>query len=90
MRVGFEDTGYFKVEVTPNNRATSSYEYTGQVINQIGSTVGLPSLSDGTFKFPVLSKNDSVTVEIKSDSFLPCTFQTIEWEGFYTILSKRI
>ena len=90
MRVGFEDTGYFKVEVTPNNRATSSYEYTGQVINQIGSTVGLPSLSDGTFKFPVLSKNDSVTVEIKSDSFLPCTFQTIEWEGFYTILSQRI
>jgi hypothetical protein len=90
MRVGFEDTGYFKVEVTPNNRATSSYEFTGQVINQIGSTVGLPSLSDGTFKFPVLSKNDTVTVEIKSDSFLPCTFQTIEWEGFYTIRSKRI
>jgi len=90
MRVGFEGTGYFKVEVTPINRATSTYEYTGQVINQLGSTVGLPSLSDGTFKFPVLSKNDSVTVDIKSDSFLPCAFQTIEWEGFYTILSKRI
>jgi len=90
MRVGFEDTGYFKVEVTPQNRATSTYEYTGQVINQIGSTIGMPSLSDGTFKFPVLSKNDSVIVEIKSDSFIPCAFQTIEWEGFYTIRSQRI
>jgi len=90
MRVGFEDTGFFKVEVTPQNRDTSVYEYTGLVVNQIGSTVGVPALSDGTFRFPILSKNDSVTIDIKSDSFLPCSFQTIEWEGFYTIRSKRI
>ena len=90
MRVGYEDTGFFKVEVTPQNRDTSVYEYTGLVVNQIGSTVGVPALSDGTFRFPILSKNDSVTIDIKSDSFLPCSFQTIEWEGFYTIRSKRI
>ena len=90
MRVGFEDTGYFKVEVTPKNRETFTYEYTGLVVNQVGSTVGSASLSDGTFRFPVMSRNDSVTIEIKSDSFLPCSFQTIEWEGFYTIRSRRI
>ena len=90
MQVGFANTGYFKVDVTPKNRETFSHEYTGHRVNQVGSTIGNATINEGTFKFPVMSKNDSVKVEINSDSFLPCAFQTIDWEGFYTIRSKRI
>ena len=90
MRVNFENTGYFKIEVTPYARPTYSYEYTGVVLNQLGSTIGDVSLEDGTYRFPVQSKNDRVSIKLVSDSYLPCAFQNAEWEGFYNIRSKRI
>lgn len=90
MRVNFEDTGFFKIEVTPEHRQTYSYEYTGVTLNQAGSVIGAVILNDGTFRFPLQSKNDRLKVEIKTDSFLPCAFQSAEWEGFYNIRSKRI
>lgn len=90
MRVNFENTGYFKIEVTPTARPSYEYEYTGVVLNQIGSTIGEVSLEDGTFRFPIQSKNDRVSIKIKSDSYLPCAFQNAEWEGFYNIRSQRI
>lgn len=90
MRVNFEDTGYFKIEVTPTARTPYEYEYTGVVLNQIGSTIGDVILEDGTYRFPIQSKNDRVSIKLKSDSYLPCAFQNAEWEGFYNIRSQRI
>lgn len=90
MRVNYEDTGYFKVQVTPNGRATNEYEFTGVILNQLNSTIEDVNLSDGTFRFPVQSKNDRVNITITSDNYLPCAFQNAEWEGFYTIRSQRI
>ena len=90
MRINFEDTGFFKVEVTPEGRTTNTYEYTGVVLNKPDSTIGDVPLDDGTFRFPIQSKNDRVTINIKSDSYLPCAFQNAEWEGFYTLRSNRI
>ena len=90
MRINFEDTGFFKVEVTPEGRATNTYEFTGVVLNKPDSTIGDVPLDDGTFRFPIQSKNDRVSINIKSDSYLPCAFQNAEWEGFYTLRSNRI
>ena len=90
MRVNFENTGFFKVQVTPEARQTYEYEYTGVTLNQAGSVIGDVILNDGTFRFPIQSKNDRVAIQIVSDSYLPCAFQNAEWEGFYNIRSKRI
>ena len=90
MRVNYENSGYFKIEVTPFARPTYSYEFTGVILNKLGSTIGDVSLDDGTYRFPVQSKNDRVSIKIVSDSYLPCAFQNAEWEGFYNIRSKRI
>lgn len=90
MRVNYEDSGFFKVEVTPEARSTNTYEFSGNVINSPSTTIEDVNISDGTFRFPIQSKNDRVTVKILSDSYLPCSFQSAEWEGFYTIHSQRI
>tara|TARA_R100000458_G_scaffold19818_1_gene17546 strand:- start:1394 stop:3451 length:2058 start_codon:yes stop_codon:yes gene_type:complete len=90
MRVNYEDTGFFKVQVTPEARTTNEYEFTGVVLNQASSTIEDVILSDGTFRFPVQSKNDRVNISVTSDSYLPCAFQNAEWEGFYHIRSRRI
>ncbi len=90
MQVSYEDTGFFKVQVTPEARSTFEYEFTGVVLNQASSTIEDVILSDGTFRFPIQSKNDRVTITIVSDSYLPAAFQSAEWEGYYTIRSRRI
>ena len=90
MRVNYEDSGFFKVQVTPEARNTNEYTFSGNVINSPSSTIEEVNLLDGTFRFPIQSKNDRVVVKIVSDSFLPCSFQSAEWEGYYTIHSQRI
>ena len=90
MRINYEDTGYFKVQVTPEARQTYEYEFTGVVLNQAASTIEDVILSDGTFRFPVQAKNDQVSVKVTSDSYLPVQIQNAEWEGHYTIRSQRI
>ena len=90
MRVNFDKSGYFTVKVTPFARPTYEYEYKGITLNQAGNTIGDVVLNDGTFRFPIQSRNDRVSVTVTSDSYLPCAFQNAEWEGFYTIRSQRI
>lgn len=86
----YADTGYFQVEVTPLYRDTNVYTFTGRITGAGSNILGEIPLSSGTFKFPVLSKNDQVKIEIKTKSFLPCRFISGEWEAFYTIRSKRL
>jgi len=90
MRLNYEDTGFFKITVTPEARQTYEYEFAGVVLNQASSTIEDVILSDGTFRFPVQSKNDRVAIKIVSDSYLPVAVQNAEWEGFYNIRSQRI
>lgn len=90
MSVDYENTGHFIINVSPNSRTTNSYEFNGIVLNEADSLIEEVRLDDGTFRFPILSKNDRVTISITSDSYLPCSFQKAEWEGFYVIRSQRI
>ena len=90
MRLNYEDTGFFRITVTPEARQTYEYEFAGVVLNQASSTIEDVILSDGTFRFPVQSKNDRVAIKIVSDSYLPVAVQNAEWEGFYNIRSQRI
>lgn len=85
-----EDTGYFKVEVTPRNRDTSTYEVPARKLAGLGSDLDAVSLADGTFKFVVLSKNDQVTIDLINDSFLPSRFVKVEWTGLYHTNTRRL
>ena len=90
MRVNYENTGFFKVTVTPDGRPAGVYHMTGQILNSTSTTIEDFNIISGTFRFPIQSKNDRVTLKIESDSHLPCSFQSAEWEGYYTIRSQRI
>lgn len=89
MSVVYFDTGYFEAHVSPKNRATSVVTFTGRVLGSINNTLGSVPLETGTFRVPVLAKNDQVVLELISDSFLPCAFQSAEWEGYYVLRSGR-
>lgn len=86
----FNDTGFFKTTVTPKKRASSTSVFGGRIVGGFKNIIGYASIDSGTFRFPVLSKSDQVDIDIISDSFLPCVFQSAEWEGFYTLRSQRM
>jgi hypothetical protein len=88
--IKFEDTGFFKVEVTPENRDTSTHKFTGRFLGAASSTIGSINLESGSFKVPVMSRADRVNIDIKNDTFLPTTLASAEYEAMFHMRSRRI
>lgn len=90
MNLQFSDAGYFRVEVTPFRRDTYTYIYSGRTVGSARSLIGEMSISDGTFKFPIMARNSEVTIDIVNDSFLPASLLSGEWEAYFTTRSERM
>ena len=86
----FEDTGFFQVEVTPDNRNTSIHKFTGRLLGSSSAVLGEINLETGTFKAPIMSKSDRVNIDIKNDTFLPTRLASAEYEGVFHMRSRRI
>ena len=88
--IKYEDSGFFQVEVTPENRDTSLHKFTGRLLGAASASVGLINLDTGTFKVPVMSKSDRVDIDIKNNTFLPTLLASAEYEGVFHMRSRRI
>ncbi len=88
--IKYEDAGFFKVEVTPENRDTSTHKFTGRLLGSASAAIGQINLDTGTFKVPIMSKSDRVDIDIKNDTFLPTRLASAEYEGVFHIRSRRI
>ena len=86
----FEDTGFFKVEVTPQNRDTSTHKFTGRLLGAGSSAIGEINLETGTFRVPIMSRTDRVNIDIKNNTFLPTQLSSAEYEAMYHIRSRRM
>lgn len=87
MSLLYEDSGYFRVEVTPLHRDTGSFPMLG-LLGAV--TLGQTTIGDGTFRFPVWSKANQVAIEVVDDTFLPFRLVSAGWEGYYHTRSKRL
>jgi len=88
--IKYENAGFFKVEVTPENRDTSTHKFTGRLLGAASAAIGQINLDTGTFKVPIMSKSDRVDIDIKNDTFLPTRLASAEYEGTFHIRSRRI
>tara|TARA_R100000773_G_scaffold3603_1_gene4264 strand:+ start:1058 stop:3544 length:2487 start_codon:yes stop_codon:yes gene_type:complete len=88
--IKFEDSGFFKVEVTPDNNTTSIHKFTGRFLGASSSAIGQINLETGTFKVPIMSRADRVTIDVKNDSFLPTILSSAEYEAMFHMRSRRI
>lgn len=85
--VFFHDTQSFRVKVTPQYRKTYNNDY---VPYNVGSSViGELALSDGAFRFPVMSSAKDTTITIENDTALPSNFSAAEFESFVHGRSNR-
>ena len=86
----FENSGFFQVEVTPNNRDTSTAIMNGYVIGTATSVINQPAIATGTLRVPVQCQNTEFTLDIKSSSHLPMYIAGAEVEGYYHNRARRI
>lgn len=89
MTLAYGLSGHFKATVTPLARDPYTYTFSGRIVGSASNPLGSIALNQGTFHFPIASKNDQVTIELTNDTHLPSTFLSAEWEGFFTIRSRR-
>ena len=87
--IKYEDTGFFQVEVTPENRDTSLHKFTGRLLGAASASIGQINLDTGTFKVPIMSKSDRVDIDVKNNTFLPTLLASAEYEGVFHMRSRR-
>ena len=88
--IKFEDSGFFKVEVTPDNNTTSIHKFTGRFLGASSAAIGQINLETGTFKVPIMSRADRVNIDVKNDTFLPTVLSSAEYEAMFHMRSRRI
>ncbi len=93
--VNYADSGYFELHVQPIGRDATVRTFTGRRLGSSSSVIGeavlgQAVLSDGRFSCPVMSKNKDVVIKIVTDSFLPASFSSAEFEATYHTRARRI
>ena len=90
FHITYNDTAYFKVESAPTARPVYIREFNGRIIGGLNNLLGQANLDEGTYRVPINTNSKYVNVTITSDSYLPCVFQSAEYEGFLTQRTSRI
>lgn len=86
----YVNSAFFNVQVTPKNRDTREYRFTGRVFGEADNKLGSLSVDTGTFRVPIFAKNDDVVVKIVNDTPFPCAFSTTEYEAMYYPRTRRV
>lgn len=83
------NTGAYEVSVAYPSRTTSSYPFT---IHKLGvtSVIGELTLRTGRFRVPARGRNTDLTIEITGDSHFPCSILGFDWEGEFTLRSRKV
>lgn len=90
MTLLYNDTGAFTVEVSNKARNVMTTEFNANTIDSSSSTLNAVTLATGTFKFGILAQSDNTSIVLSSNSHIPCTFQSAEWEGMFTNRNRRV
>jgi hypothetical protein len=73
-------------DITP--RTAYEKTFSGFITNS--SQINEYKLLSGSFRSSILSSPQNCKVSITNDEYLPCSFQSAEWEGFLQIRAQRI
>ena len=91
MNIRYSVTGYFKVQVTNQGRDMNEYEFNARTLATSELGIGeIPISEEGTFRVPILSKNDRTSIKIVSDDVLPMRIISADWIGNMVQKYKRM
>lgn len=81
MTLAYNNSAYFRVEVTPEGRSPYIYSFTGRTLGEANNILGHIPMRTGKMTIPIMSRNDRVTIDLVSDSWMPSAFINAEWTG---------
>ena len=87
LSIQYAETGYFKVLVSIKNEDPYEYFCTANTVGLM--TLGTPETVSGTFRLPLYSKHDNLTVSVINDSPFPCKLLAAELEAVYETRAAR-
>jgi hypothetical protein len=90
MTLAYNNSSYFRVEVTPEGRQTYVYEMTGRTLGNAQNILGHIPLRSGKMSIPIMSRNDRVTIDLSSDSWMPSAFINAEWQGTHNEKAREL
>jgi hypothetical protein len=86
----YNDSRYFKVEITPKFRDKTTYEFDRR--DPLNGNIVISEeeeFEQAKFRAHVFSKNDQVTVELVNDSIDQAKFIAMEWTGLYFDVARK-
>lgn len=83
MTLNYVNTGFFQIGVQVGLRNPQLYQYTGRRLGDSNNRLGQVPIDDGRYRFPLLGNSKDTQIWIESDSHLPCSFQSAEWEAVH-------
>jgi hypothetical protein len=83
-------TGLLTSVVTRKGGTPATTTLTPRFIGTDGSTVGSVVVTDARWRVPVYAKNDEATITFQTDSHLPCSILSVDWEAIFVLRSPRI
>lgn len=81
--VGFADSASFDVDVTADERTTTTETYTGPSLGTGEFGQGSLVLSTDEERFAVIGNSRQIEVTIRNDGPFPCNFTALRWEVRY-------
>ena len=89
----YNNSRSFTVKVVHENETnpdTYEYVFNSQIVGTPTATIGQNNILDGVFKFPILSKNDRVIIQLTNDTPHPCALLSMDIEAQYVTRSQRL
>ncbi len=90
MSFDYENTGGFEVHVTPKRRPTRVFKFNARILGSADNVIGATPIAErGTFRVPIRSRGDTVKIEVKNPSHVPCTITSARWTGFFNEITRQ-
>jgi hypothetical protein len=82
LNLNVAKTGFFTVKVTPKYGQETTVRFVARIM---GTPILVDSVAiiDKRFETVINQTNTDVSIEVANDSWLPSTFISATWEGFY-------
>lgn len=84
MTIAYADSGFFQAHVKHESKADRIKTFVARKLGTTSSILGDIALADGSFAVRLGGRNDRLSVEITSDSYLPVKLLSADWKGTYS------
>lgn len=88
--INCRETGALMAKVISKYRDDAIFRFSGRIVGNPNSLVGVPAIVDETYTVPYRDNIDNGEIELYTDEHTPLTIMDMEWTGQYTKRGQRI